>query len=225
MATTPLSPDSSRHATRRQTVSIAVVAANQLASLRIGVALEKAGLVANRSAADVRDLVDERRAADPDAVVLACDSFDHSSLAAIRRIKSTFRRSHVVVVSSAADASTVRQALGGGADGLVADDDLEATLGHAVQSVLVGHLSVPRHLHRCVVKPSLSHREKQVLALIVRGLGNREIGSCLFLAESTVKCHLSAAYQKLGVRSRTEAAALVTDPHEGLRAILDVEIG
>lgn len=201
------------------------MAPNQFASLRIGVALEKAGLVANRLATDVRDLVDERGAADPDAVVLACDPFHHSTLAAIRRIRATFRRSHVVVVSSAADASAVRQALGAGADGLVADEDLEATLGHAVQSVLVGHLSVPRHLHRCVVKPSLSHREKQVLALVVRGLGNREIGSSLFLAESTVKCHLSSAFQKLGVRSRNEAAALVADPHEGLRAILDVEIG
>lgn len=225
MASTSLAPESSRHATRRQTVSIAVVAANQFASLRIGAALETAGLVANRFAAGVRDLVDEQGAAGPDAVVLACDPFDHSSLADIRRIRGTFRHSHVVVVSCAADAAAVRQALGAGADGLVADDDLEATLGPAAQSVLVGHLSVPRHLHRCVLKPSLSHREKQVLALVVRGLGNREIGSRLFLAESTVKCHLSSAYQKLGVRSRNEAAALVADPHEGLRAILDVELG
>lgn len=226
MATTSLAPESSSHGTRRQTVSIAVVAANQFASSRIGAALETAGLVANRFAAGVRDLVDEEGAAGPDAVVLACDPFDHSSLADIRRIRGTFRHSHVlVVVSCAADAAAVRQALGAGADGLVADDDLEATLGPAAQSVLVGHLSVPRHLHRCVLKPSLSHREKQVVALVVRGLGNKEIGSRLFLAESTVKCHLSSAYQKLGVRSRNEAAALVADPHEGLRAILDVELG
>jgi DNA-binding NarL/FixJ family response regulator len=67
-----------------------------------------------------------------------------------------------------------------------------------------------------------SHRERQVLALLVRGLGNRQIASHLFLAESTVKSHLSSAFQKLGVRSRKEAAALLMDPDEGLEGVLEL---
>ena len=50
--------------------------------------------------------------------------------------------------------------------------------------------------------------------LVVMGFTNSQIGSRLFLAESTVKSHLSSAFSKLGVRSRSEAAALILDPEE-----------
>jgi DNA-binding NarL/FixJ family response regulator len=52
--------------------------------------------------------------------------------------------------------------------------------------------------------------------LLVAGLTNRQIGSRLFLAESTVKTHLASAFGKLGVRSRKDAVALLLDPAEGL---------
>ncbi len=45
------------------------------------------------------------------------------------------------------------------------------------------------------------------------GFTNSEIGARLFLAESTVKSHLSSIFVKLGVSSRNEAAAVVLDPH------------
>ena len=62
----------------------------------------------------------------------------------------------------------------------------------------------------------LSAREKQILGLVVMGLMNSEIAARLFLAESTVKSHLSSAFRKLGVRSRTEASELILDPERGL---------
>ncbi|MGI8730479.1 MAG: helix-turn-helix domain-containing protein, partial [Solirubrobacteraceae bacterium] len=58
-------------------------------------------------------------------------------------------------------------------------------------------------------RPTLSGREKQVLSMVVMGLSNKVIAARLFLAESTVKCHLSSAFSKLGVRSRNEAADLI----------------
>ncbi len=53
---------------------------------------------------------------------------------------------------------------------------------------------------------TLSEREKEVLALVARGLGNREIAAALFLSEKTVKTHVANILQKLNVKSRTQAA-------------------
>jgi DNA-binding CsgD family transcriptional regulator len=61
-----------------------------------------------------------------------------------------------------------------------------------------------------------SHREKEVLGLAISGHTNGEIATTLFLAESTVKSHLSSAYRKLGAASRKDAASLLLDPDEGL---------
>jgi DNA-binding NarL/FixJ family response regulator len=54
----------------------------------------------------------------------------------------------------------------------------------------------------------LTSRERQVLALVAEGASNREIGATLFIAEKTASVHVSRILTKLGVRSRTEAAAV-----------------
>jgi DNA-binding NarL/FixJ family response regulator len=54
----------------------------------------------------------------------------------------------------------------------------------------------------------LTPRERQVLTLVAEGRTNREIGESLFMAEKTASVHVSRILSKLGVRSRTEAAAV-----------------
>ena len=105
----------------------------------------------------------------------------------------------------------VRRALEEGAAGVVARGELGTALGPALAAVRAGLTVVPREHAKQVVRPALSHRERQVLALMTEGRTNAEIARALILAESTVKCHVSTAYAKLGVASRREASALATE--------------
>jgi LuxR family maltose regulon positive regulatory protein len=57
----------------------------------------------------------------------------------------------------------------------------------------------------------LTRREREVLALVSQGLSNRQIARTLWIAESTVKVHIHHVLEKLGVQSRTEAAAMATE--------------
>jgi DNA-binding NarL/FixJ family response regulator len=204
---------------------IAIVAVDQFASRRIATALADSGFAPRTVAREVAELIELAPLPRPDAILLAVDPASATSLADVRRLTAAFRGTHVVIVSTGADGAGVRQVLGAGAAGVVNEAELEVTLVATTQAVLVGNICVPRKLHRCLFKPAFSHRERQVLALVVRGFGNRQIAARLFLAESTVKSHLASAFQKLGVRSRKEAAALLMDPDEGLGAsVIGVEV-
>ncbi len=224
MASTPVSPQPAHLSDRA--IDIAVVAADQLAARRISSALSASGLPVLDLAGSVEELFEAKAGgAEPEIVILACDPSTRTGLGSLRTLAEGLDEGSVVLVSTGREGTSVRQALGAGATGIVYDSELEATLAATAWSVLVGHVSLPRSLQRCLFKPAFSHREKQVLAMAARGLGNRQIADRLYLAESTVKSHLATAFQKLGVRSRTEAAALLLDPDEGLgSSVLDVDL-
>ncbi|MFF0223996.1 response regulator [Streptomyces sp. NPDC004629] len=58
--------------------------------------------------------------------------------------------------------------------------------------------------------PGLTDREREILALVGEGLTNRQIGQRLYLAEKTVKNHISRLLAKLGVERRIQAAVIAT---------------
>jgi two-component system response regulator DevR len=155
-----------------------------------------------------------------DVVVLACDISRVENTSTLRRLRQGAGEQGIVVVARGTTRGSVRELLNMGADGFLPEEELETALAAVVRTVALGHVSVPRTLRRCLVRPAFSHREREVLALIVEGLHNREIADRLFLAESTIKSHVASAFAKLGVRSRKEASALVLDPDEGLREIV-----
>ena len=113
----------------------------------------------------------------------------------------------------------LRAALRAGVAGLLEAHRLDS-LPAVLAVARAGHLCVPGILRQPLSRPTLSSRERQTLALATTGLTNAEIGARLFVAPSTVKTHLSAAFHKLGVGSRSEAAALLHDPEEGLMELV-----
>lgn len=70
---------------------------------------------------------------------------------------------------------------------------------HLAKSLGLANTERPR-------RSSLSRREREVLALVAEGLTNKEIAKTLFISEATTKVHVRHIFEKLGVRSRTEAA-------------------
>lgn len=144
-------------------------------------------------------------------IVFVCDIDAPPEMAELRRLGRDTRPTTIVVVSPPATAAGVRRAIDAGADALVFDSELELTLAATIHAVASGQSVVPRKLRTSVERPTLSHRELQVLSLVRQGLTNAEIGARLFLAESTIKSHLASAYMKLGVHSRKEATTALAD--------------
>jgi DNA-binding NarL/FixJ family response regulator len=141
-------------------------------------------------------------------IVVVCNVDIPREMATLRRLRRDLREPAIVVISPPATGTGVRRALEAGADAFVFESELESTLAATVRAVASGQSVVPRKLRGSLERPALSHRERQVLALVARGLTNAEIAKGLFLSESTIKSHLSSVFGKLGVRSRWEAAAL-----------------
>jgi DNA-binding NarL/FixJ family response regulator len=165
---------------------------------------------------DVDALLEHDMAGGP-AVILVCVADPAASLSPlVEPLARHFAQVPIVVVGPSLQRRAIRAALAAGAAGVVCHDELDSALGPCILAVLAGQVCVPRHGWQEIEPPALSSREKQVLGLVVMGYMNSQIAQQLFLAESTVKSHLSSAFDKLGVRSRHEAVARILDPNGGL---------
>jgi DNA-binding NarL/FixJ family response regulator len=190
-----------------------VVSDSAAVSRRIVAALGDGGLVV----AHARSAPDEIESEAVDAAtifVFVCDVDEAGGMAALRRLRREHGEPAIIVVSSPATGTGVRRALDAGADAIVFEPEIETTLAVTALAVASGQSVVPRKLRASVEKPAFSHRERQVLALVSKGLTNSEIAERLLLAQSTVKSHLSSAFTKLGIRSRKEVTALLLDPEQ-----------
>jgi len=200
---------------------VVAIAADDLILHRIGSALASCELGPPARVRDVDEAVRVLQAKRGDSVAaLWCDVSEPPCMAELRRFRKLVRNTRVIVISPATDAGGVRRALDAGADAVVFESDIQETLGASVIAVKAGQTAVPRRLRKGLQKPAFSRREREVLGFVAAGYSNGQIASALFLSESTVKSHLSSAFAKLGVRSRKEAAALVLDPDQGIRADL-----
>lgn len=194
--------------------AVAVVAPSRSVELSLSSVLAGRGALHPHVVPSLRRLI--ATGTTDDLIVSYHETLGTDDCGSFKQLKTRFPELLIVVVCGSAEGRAVRRALDSGVDGLVFADELEVTLRPTVEAVLGGQIAVPRNLRTFVRRPSLSARERKVLGLLVMGYTNSEIGAQLFLAESTVKSHLSSAYEKLGVRSRSEAVSLLLDPKEPL---------
>jgi DNA-binding NarL/FixJ family response regulator len=161
-------------------------------------------------------LLKQGQASDDQLVALWIEDASSSAAREVELLRKGLEHARIVVICADIQRWEVRAVLAAGALGVVLEGEIASTLGPCLQAVRVGQICVPRRHWRQIEPPALSSREKQILGLVVMGYMNSQIAEQLFLAESTVKSHLSSAFGKLGVRSRNEAVNLILDAERGL---------
>lgn len=156
-----------------------------------------------------------KASADADALVLVAAQGRKNGWPDVSAVHESTQAAIVCIVDQM-DWRGARALVGQGAKAVVLMSEVERSLAPSVLAAATGQLVLPSELAGQVARPALSPREKQVLGMVVMGLRNAEIAQKLFIAETTVKSHLAAAFSKLGVRSRSEACALILDQEQGL---------
>jgi len=149
-------------------------------------------------------------------------------VAATRRLKAEQPQCRVIVLTTFDDDEMVFDGLRAGALGYLLKDAPSEKLSEAIRLAARGEsflqpsvaakvvaefarlTSKPAMHAKALVEP-LSDRELEILRLITDGASNREIAGILFLAEGTVKNHVTNILSKLGVRDRTQAALKARD--------------
>ena len=143
---------------------------------------------------------------------------DGSGLDVLRHIRAARPATACVVTTVMGDDAHIVGALSAGAGGYLLKEQMPESIGQQLRQILDGvpplSPSVARRImdHFRLTGPSaepeetLTPRERDVLALIGRGLRNGEVAHELDLAESTVASYIKSIYRKLGISSRAEAS-------------------
>jgi DNA-binding NarL/FixJ family response regulator len=142
---------------------------------------------------------------------------DATGFSGFQRLRETFPRLPVAIVSSDEDQHVIREALSLGAAGYLPKSTSKRELAASIERVLSGSISVPKDFvsGRRNAQPAqalqvrlreLTPQQLRVLDLIRRGYQNKEIAFELQLAESTVKAHVTEILRKLRLYSRNKAA-------------------
>lgn len=160
--------------------------------------------------------------ADPqiDLVLLDLKMPGANGMSALMQLRSHHPAIPVIIVSATDEASTIRNAMELGASGYVPKSQPIEVVRIAVEAVLAGNLWTPPEIDLSVgaktetsdlVKrlAALTPQQVKVLRMLGEGLLNKQIAFQLGVSEATIKAHVSAILQKLGVDSRTQAVIMI----------------
>lgn len=156
----------------------------------------------------------------PDVVLMDMIMPRMDGVTATRKIREVCPETQVVALTSFSDEAQVQSALQAGAISYIMKDVSGDELANAIRRA---HANEPtlspqaaQVLIRATTRPpqvghDLTDREREVLALMIQGLNNREIGEELVISSSTVKNHVSSILSKMETTSRTQAVALAVE--------------
>lgn len=148
----------------------------------------------------------------PDVVITDMRLPDIDGAAVTRAILERAPHTAVVILTSYEGEDDAARALKAGARGYVLKGTFSAALCEVIRCVHAGRTLIdPEMAARLAEHESeveLSARERQVLALVAKGLTNKEIAALLLVQHETIKTHLKAIFTKLGATDRTEATAI-----------------
>jgi len=160
---------------------------------------------------------------DTDLVLLDLHMPGNHGLMGLAMLRSEFPTVAIVMISAHDDARTISRALAYGAAGFIPKRADMRDLQAALRAVLNCELYVPPGLRDAVNAASmsatdaalakkvasLSAQQLRVLNLVSEGRLNKQIADSLGIQERTVKAHMTAIFEKLGVRNRTQAGVLL----------------
>ncbi|GLS29257.1 two component transcriptional regulator, LuxR family [Mesorhizobium albiziae] len=164
---------------------------------------------------------------DVDLVLLDLSMPGASGLSGLVSLRGVHPAVPMVVVSAHDDPETIRRALELGASGFISKSASMEEIRSGVEAVLAGGVAAPVGIDLGVERDpeisdlikrlqSLTPQQTRVLSMLGEGLLNKQIAYELDVSEATIKAHVSAVLQKLGVDSRTQAVILLskigTDP-------------
>lgn len=160
-------------------------------------------------------------AAQPDVVLMDINLPGMNGVECVRKLKGIMASVQVVMLTVYENTDIIFRALAAGASGYLLKATPPDELLTAIREVHRGGSPMTSHIARKVVasfqqaapptsaaENSLSPREREVLELLAKGYLYKEIADALSISYDTVHTHIRRIYEKLHVRSRTEAVAL-----------------
>lgn len=166
----------------------------------------------------VADALKQVPRAQPDVVLMDIQLPDSTGVECTAKIKELMPAVHIVIVTVYEDSERIFQALRAGACGYLLKRAQPEKVIAAVKEAHEGGVPMTPEIARKVIgqfrqqaataarMENLSDREREVLELVMHGLGNKAVADRLGVTVAAVKWHLQHIYEKLHVHSRTEAA-------------------
>ncbi len=156
-----------------------------------------------------REALEQFRRLTPDVTLLDLRMPEVDGLTAITSIREHAPTARIVVLTTYDSDEDIYRGLRAGAKAYLLKDTPPQELLDTIRAVHAGQTRIPpdvaAKLAERMTGPELTHRELDVLRLLMSGKSNKQIAAALFISEGTVKTHVNNILGKLGASDRTQA--------------------